>query len=88
MFETEQEEVPVEILPEMLSVEALDGIIQDFILREGTDYGRVEASYETKSEQVRKQIKKGEVKIVFDQSTESVSLLTERDFRLRQARRK
>ncbi|MBX9767232.1 MAG: YheU family protein [Bdellovibrionales bacterium] len=87
MFETHPEELPVEISPEDLSAEAMDGIIQNFVLREGTDYGLVEVSYQTKAEQVRRQIKQGAVRIVFDLTTETVSLLTERDFKLRIAKK-
>lgn len=87
MLAPEQEELPLEISPENLSPEAFDGVIQNFILREGTDYGLVEVSYEAKVEQVRKQIKSGAVRIVFDLTTETVSLLTDRDFKIRSAKK-
>jgi uncharacterized protein YheU (UPF0270 family) len=80
MFETKLVEKPVLIPPDQLSEEALANIIESFILREGTDYGAVEVSYEKKQQQIRKQISRGEIKIVFDASTESVSLLTATDF--------
>jgi uncharacterized protein YheU (UPF0270 family) len=79
----EPQEVPIEITPEQISEEALNGIIEHFILREGTDYGAVEVSLEAKMRQVRKQIEKGDIKIVYDQSAETVSLLTARDFKNR-----
>lgn len=81
MSEHKNLESPIEILPEQLSEHALAGIVENFILREGTDYGLVEISYEKKAEQIRKQINKGEIKIVFDQSTETVSLLPTRDLK-------
>ena len=59
-----------------LSTEALQGLIEEFIMREGTDYGWEEVSLSTKVAQVKKQIEKGDVVIVFDASTETVSLLT------------
>lgn len=67
---------PVEIPLEALSAEALTGIIENFIQREGTDYGVNEASLETKVSQIRKQLSRGDVKVVFDPESESVSLLT------------
>ena len=73
-------ELPLEIPHEQLSKEALYGIIDSFILREGTDYGLKEMSLETKHQQVHEQILKGEVKIVYDQATDSISLLTQRDW--------
>ena len=81
MSELKFTEKPIEISPEQISEQALSGIIENFILREGTDYGIVEVSFEKKSEQIRKQIQKGDIKIVFDQTSETVSLLTSTDFR-------
>lgn len=62
-----------------LSVDALQGLIEEFITREGTDYGADEVNLDTKVLQVRRQLEKGEVVIVFDSNTESVSLLTRQD---------
>lgn len=68
------------IIPyEQLSAEALTGLIEEFITREGTDYGWEEVTLATKVEQVRQQLKRGDVVIVFDPATESVSLLTRHD---------
>lgn len=58
-----------------LSQGALDGVIQDFISREGTDYGLQEYSLEQKTQQVMEQITAGEAVIVFDHDTQSVSIL-------------
>jgi uncharacterized protein YheU (UPF0270 family) len=58
-----------------LSPEALRGVIEDFITREGTDYGEREHSLAQKHDQVARQIEAGEVLIVFDVETESVSLI-------------
>lgn len=82
------EEIPIEIPPERLSEQILNSIIENFILREGTDYGSVEVSHEKKVEQVRKQIDSGKIKIVFDAASETVSLLTSHQYaRLRAGRR-
>ncbi len=75
------EELPIEITPNQLSPDALNGIIENFILREGTDYGVVEVEFEKKKSQIQKQIDRGDVKIVFDQTSETVSLLTATEFR-------
>lgn len=75
------QEIPVEITPSQLSADALNGIIENFILREGTDYGVVEVEFDRKKSQIQKQIDRGDVKIVYDQSTETVSLITANDFR-------
>ena len=67
------------IPPQSLSAEALQGLIEEFITREGTDYGWDEVPLSAKVEQVRRQIEKGDVVIVFDSTSETVSLLTRRD---------
>ncbi|MGB3611343.1 MAG: YheU family protein [Cellvibrio sp.] len=67
------------IPPQSLSTEALQGLIEEFITREGTDYGWEEVPLSTKVEQVRRQIERGDVVIVFDTASETVSLLTRQD---------
>lgn len=68
------------IIPyEQLSSDALQGLIEAFITREGTDYGDEELSLATKVEQVKQLLKRGEVVVVFDFATETASLLTRRD---------
>lgn len=76
MHEEERPQPPIEVPSEALSVEALDGIIDNFILREGTDYGAQEVSRSAQIQRVQKQIDKGDVKIVYDPNTESVTLMT------------
>lgn len=76
---------PVEIPMDQLSRDAVDGIIESFILREGTDYGVSEVSLEHKKEQIHKQLAKKEIKIVFDPNTESVTLMTESQWKRAQA---
>ncbi len=62
-----------------LSPEALHGVIEEFVTRDGTDYGEVEVSLETKMAQVLAQIKSGKAVIVFDQATESCTVLRSND---------
>lgn len=59
-----------------LSPDALDGLIEAFIMREGTDYGEHEVAMADKIEQVRHQIRGGQVRVLFDVDTESVTLVT------------
>jgi uncharacterized protein len=62
-----------------LSATALRAVIEDFVTREGTDYGLHEHSPEQKYEAVARQLDAGEVFIVFDDATESVSLMRRED---------
>jgi uncharacterized protein YheU (UPF0270 family) len=69
----------VEISPEDVSPEALRGIVEEFVTRDGTDYGRVERSIEEKIAAVRAQLASGEARIVFDPETESANIVLVRD---------
>jgi hypothetical protein len=59
-----------------LSPETLNGIIEEFVSREGTDYGDVSYSIEQKIAHVRKQLERGHVVVVFDEATESCDLVS------------
>lgn len=78
MEETERDKPaePVEIPHTMLSADALQGVIDDFILREGTDYGSQETLLDTKREQVFRQLKADKIKLVYDPDSATVNLLT------------
>lgn len=72
---TEPQEIPVLVPIEALSADALTGIIQEFILREGTDYGEAEARNDTKIEQIMRQLRSGKAKLYFDARSETVTLV-------------
>ncbi len=57
-----------------LSPEALTALIEEFVSREGTDYGVREVAFETKCTQVRGLLEQGRIRIVFDAETESCDL--------------
>ena len=68
------------IIPyKQISPDALQGLIEEFITREGTDYGEEEISLAQKASQVERQLARGDIVIVFDSATESVSILTKHD---------
>ena len=71
----------IEIPAEKLSAEVLRAVIEEFILREGTDYGSYEVGLEDKIDQVKGQLKRGDVLITFDPATENCNLLTRNQFR-------
>ena len=64
----------MEIPHRELSEEALRGVVESFVLREGTDYGPREYSLEEKIAAVIRQLDRGEAVIVFDPDTETVSI--------------
>lgn len=63
-----------------VSPEALESLIAEFIMREGTDYGKVEKSFSEKKNQLLKQMQSGEVLIAFDLAEETATLVTKDQF--------
>ena len=59
----------MEIPHRKLSKEALRGIVESFVLREGTDYGERDFPLDAKVDAVMRQIDRGEATIVFDVTT-------------------
>ena len=64
---------------DQLSPEALRGLVEEFVTRDGTDYGAVERSVEEKIAGVMAQLAAGEARIVFDPETESTNIVMARD---------
>ena len=57
-----------------LSEEALNGIIEVFVLREGTDYGAKEVSLPEKCAAVLRQLEREEAEIWFDPESQSTDI--------------
>jgi len=64
----------VEIPWSELSPAALKGVLESFVLREGTEYGASEVPLASKVEQVLRQVQRGEARILFDPQTESIDI--------------
>ena len=69
-------EDPVEVPYRELPPATLQGIIEDLVTRDGTDYGAVERTLEQKSAALMRQLERGEAKLVIDLATETIGLLT------------
>ncbi len=67
---------PVAVPHTELSPELLRGVVESFVLREGTDYGEKEATLEQKVAAVVRQLERGEAQIVFDPESSSVDIVT------------
>ena len=65
----------VEIPHRELSEAALRGVVESFVLREGTDYGQRDYSLEEKIAAVMRQLDRGEAMIVFERETGTVSIV-------------
>lgn len=68
------------IPPDQVSADALGGLIEEFITREGTDYGQIDVDLSVKVDQVKHQLDKGDIVIIFDSITESVNLMTKHQY--------
>jgi len=64
----------VEIPFRELSAGALRGLIESFVLREGTEYGAQEVSLDVKCAQVLRQLERREARICFDPESETVDI--------------
>ncbi len=73
------EEKYIQIVPSQLSKIALEGLIKEFILREGTDYGLKTYTIEEKIEKIQKQLNSGRVVIVYDTVLETTTLIKSED---------
>lgn len=65
----------IEIPPSRLTAEVLRSLVEEFVTRDGTDYGRSEKTVDQKVADVMRQLKRGEVKIVFDLETQRANIV-------------
>ncbi len=73
----------IQIPHAQLNPGTLRALVEDFITREGTDYGAVEASLDKKVEDVMNQLRTGNAVVVFDRSTESCNIVPVKDLKRR-----
>jgi len=59
----------MQIPHDQLSPQALRGLIEEFVTRDGTDYGTTEASLAGKVVAVERQLRTGEAVLVYDPET-------------------
>lgn len=64
----------VKVPPHILSPDALRGLVETFVLREGTDYGHRDYSLEEKYAAVERQIATGTAELWFDPATGTVDI--------------
>lgn len=63
------------IPPERLSKDVLHALAEEFITRDGTDYGELELSLSQKCERLIPQIFSGDVVIFFDAESQQTTLM-------------
>ncbi len=62
-----------------LSSEALEGVIEEFVMREGTDYGHRDYTLDEKRSRVLRALESGAAVITFDPQTGSCSIVQSDD---------
>ncbi len=68
------------IIPyDQLSSETLYGVVEEFVTRDGTDYGEREVCLEVKISKIISQLKLEEAVIVFDQKSQSCNIVKSKD---------
>jgi uncharacterized protein YheU (UPF0270 family) len=77
----EELQEPVRVPHTELSPEALRGVIESFVLREGTEYGEHEFSLEQKRAHVLRQLERGEAQILFDPNTGTIDIIVQESTR-------
>lgn len=64
------------IIPhEKLNPEVLQGLIEEFVTRDGTDTGYEKQSFENDVAIIKRQLKRGDVVIVYDKSTKTSNIV-------------
>ena len=64
-----------------LEADTLENMIETFVLREGTDYGEQERSLLQKVADVRRQLERGDVVLVWSELHESINIMPKGEFR-------
>ncbi|NPU92621.1 MAG: YheU family protein [Gammaproteobacteria bacterium] len=71
----------IEIPWDALAEDILNALVEEFVTREGTDYGQQEVALERKVAQVVNGIRRKDYVIVFDTEAESTHILTGQQWR-------
>jgi len=74
----EEDSKPVEIPHAELAPATLRAVVESFVLREGTDYGARDASFDSKVADVMRQLERREAVIVYDPGSDSVDIVVRR----------
>ncbi len=69
----------VSVPVEALSAEALQGLVEELVTRDGTDYGTRESTLDEKKAAVLDQIRRGDVVIAFDAELETFNIVLKED---------
>lgn len=60
---------------QLLDPDTLDNVIREIVIREGTDYGEAEVSFEDKYHQALTNLKNGKARLAFDPKNNFIDLV-------------
>ncbi len=63
-----------------LAADTVRALVEEFVTRDGTDYGRVERSLDEKITDVLRLLDSGDAVIVFDTETQTANIVLARDY--------
>ncbi|QTH62861.1 YheU family protein [Psychrosphaera ytuae] len=66
---------------QQLNPDTLESILEEFIMREGTDYGEYEVSLDDKKSQLQEQLRRGDIVLVYSELHETVNLMPASEFK-------
>lgn len=75
MYREQVVEIPYEEIPEAL----LRRVIEEFVTREGTDYGEVVYDLDQKVERVMALLDRGHAKVMFEAQSNSINIINNKD---------
>lgn len=65
----------IKIPHEQLSADALRGVVEEFVMREGTDYGHRDYSLDEKRKRVVRALETGAAAVTFDPESASTTIV-------------
>jgi uncharacterized protein YheU (UPF0270 family) len=65
----------IEVPHTSLRSDTLRAVVEEFVTRDTTDYGERECTLEERVEDVMRQLRRGDVRLVFDEKTGSVNIV-------------
>ena len=75
MTDSPEDNTPLIIVPGQLSEDALLALVEEYVTRDGTDYGESERSTASKFESVMALLKSRKAYIIFDEQTGSADIV-------------
>lgn len=70
----------IEVPYKRLSSSALEGLVEEFVAREGTDYGHAEQPMEKKVASVVRALESGRAVVLYDPEADTCNIVTREEF--------